>query len=201
VIGRVLDDRLYWWESEVLEAIDWATLPAQGARIVCLSLASPRAAGEEFSPHFQATAERLLRETPGALLVASAGNDSDRFLGRVAPVANPAACPAILAVAAITDTCGVARASCGEQDAIGRLAYSAPGVGVHTAARNGGFDRVEGTSFAAPHVVGIAAVQLEKLQTAAGATVDAADLRQELASSVHTLTPSADFGAGIPQAP
>ena len=198
LIGKVVRNRK-WLPATVVEGLNWAT--AEGAVLVCLSLEKYRKPGGRFSPSVARVASDLAGASPGAVIVAAAGNFSDRP-ARIEPVANPAACPGIVAVAALNKKYEVARWSCGGVDTVGHVHYAAPGVGVHSAAMNKSYSYQEGTSFAAPHVAGVAALHMEALiESAGGGQPKATDVLSKLAGHIHPLYPLEDFGVGIPLAP
>lgn len=124
-----------------------------------MSLGSWRAAGAPYNAFYERIASTLLQS--GVLLVAAAGNESERPAS-VAAVGNPAACPSILAVAAVDSNDKVAAFSNGAIDGIGLLDVSAPGVGVYSAWAGGGYRTISGTSMACPHVAAVAALLAER---------------------------------------
>ncbi|WP_293913868.1 S8 family serine peptidase [Deinococcus sp.] len=192
IIAKVLNKFGQGYDDQILDAIDWAA--DQGASVLSMSLGSPRSAGQPYSDPYERVAQVLL--TQGIVLVAAAGNESERP-AMIAPVGNPAACPSILAVAAVDGRDQPAYFSCGDTDGIGRIDLAAPGVGVYSAWIGGEHKRLSGTSMAAPHVSGVAALYMEQFPALSGQalwdrmTVDAATL----------ISPATDVGAGMVQAP
>ncbi len=91
-------------------------------------------------------AGRLLRNR-GILAIAAAGNSNG-------PVGNPARCPSFMAVSAVDCNRRRASFSCfGPQ-----VEVTAPGVNVWSTYPQTGFRRLSGTSMAAPHAAGVAAL-------------------------------------------
>ncbi len=191
--GKVLSDAGSGYDDGIIDGIDWAA--EQGARVISLSLGSDRRIGRPFAAAYEAIAESLLAQDPGVLLVAAAGNSSYRPWW-VSPVGNPAACPSVLAVAAVDRDGAVARFSCGQRDSIGEINLAAPGVAVYSAYTGGGFQILSGTSMATPHVAGAAALYLER-----DPYMSAAQLWAEMQQRARYLGSPADFGAGLVQVP
>ncbi len=190
--GKVLSDAGSGFSDWILDGIDWAA--ENGARVISLSCISSRTAGQPYAVVYERVAENLLRSHPGTLLLAAAGNASERpWYTR--PVDNPAACPSLLAVAAVHRARRIASFSGRQMDDIGEVNLSAPGVGVHSAWTGGGFRTLSGTSMAAPHVAGVAALYLEEQPTLSGP-----DLWRALQTRALPLGDVRDFGSGLVQA-
>jgi subtilisin family serine protease len=192
LVGKVLSDTGSGFSDWILDGIDWAA--ENGARVVSLSCISNRAAGQPCALVYERVAENLLRSRPGTLLLAAAGNASERpwYTGAVD---NPAACPSLLAVAAVHRARRIASFSGRQMDDIGEVNLSAPGVAVHSAWTGGGFRTLSGTSMAVPHVAGIAALYLEEQPTLSGP-----DLWRTLQALALPLGDVRDFGSGLVQA-
>ena len=191
-MGKVLSDAGAGFSDWILDGIDWAA--ENGARVISLSCISSRAAGEPHAVVYERVAENLLQASPGMLLLAAAGNASERpWYTR--PVDNPAACPSLLAVAAVHRARHVASFSGRQMDDIGEVDFSAPGVGVHSAWTGGGFRTLSGTSMAVPHVAGVAALYLEEQPT-----LSARELWRALQARALPLGDVRDFGSGLVQA-
>jgi hypothetical protein len=128
--------------EHILMGIDWAI--RKGARIINMSFAGPD------DPMLE-LALRKAREK-GIVLVAAAGN-----MGPDSPPLYPAADPNVIAVTAtdVNDKL-LPQANQGSY-----IALAAPGVDVLEPAPNGGYQLTSGTSVAAAHVSGIAALLLD----------------------------------------
>ncbi|MFC7014335.1 S8 family serine peptidase [Streptomyces viridiviolaceus] len=131
------------------------------------------------------------------MIIAAAGNSSRRP-GFVAPVERPANCPSILSVAALGKDLATAWFSCGGINGSGgEVNIAAPGVEVFSAAPDGTYATMDGTSMATPHVAGVLALLAEARPEAS-----AAELSAQLQSMAHPMPqPTRDVGAGLLQAP
>lgn len=191
IVGKVLNNEGEGQDDQILDGIDWAA--DFGAKIISMSLGSERAAGQPFATPYERVAERLLAS--GVLIVAAAGNESNRPFS-MAAVGNPAACPSIMAVAAVDRNRQVASFSCAQLDGIGTLDISAPGVAVYSSWTGGGFRSISGTSMATPHVAGVAALYRQK-----NPGLSAQGIWNLLMSQAIPLGNSRDFGRGLLQVP
>jgi subtilisin family serine protease len=190
IVGKVLSDAGEGFDSDIVRAIAWAA--AQGAQIVSMSLGSARESQTAYSIAYEQIAGKLALDGRRCLFVTAAGNESQRSLGMIAPVGNPAACPSLLAVAAVDQWQRVADFSCGEVDPIGTLDLCAPGVAIRSTVP-GGYDFMSGTSMATPHVAGLAALYLEQ-----DPHLTPAELWRVLVRSARNLGRRRDFGFGLP---
>lgn len=188
LIGKVLDDNGDGDDDQIMAGIQWAV--AQGADIISMSLGSRRPLDGRFSAPYERLARVLARR--GILLIAAAGNDSQRPKA-IAPINNPGACPSFKAVAAVDRWSNIAPFSCGE-DNIAKVAISAPGMGVHSAWKGGNYKLLSGTSMATPHVAGAAALWVERLGKRP-------DLWDSISKATRRLAPASDFGAGLVRVP
>jgi len=194
LVGKVFNNnfRPTASDDDILDGITWAE--QKGARIISMSLGSVRMTNGNFPLQYEQIAEKLLkRESNSVLLVAAAGNEGKRPTS-TSPVGNPASCPSILAVAAIDRHKNIADFSCSQMDNIGEVDVSGPGVGVFSSFIGGTFEKLDGTSMAAPHVAGLAALYLEREPT-----LTARELFDLLKSRALPIGAKEDFGAGLVQ--
>lgn len=158
----------------ILKGLDWAA--SKGARIVNMSFAGP--------------ADAMLHEmldkahARGIVLIAAVGNAGPRS----APL-YPAAYAAVIGVTATdADDKLLPLANRGPQ-----VAIAAPGVDILAVAPNEQYALTSGTSVAAAHVSGVAALLLARKST-----LTPSALRRALVSSAHRIPGKArDVGAGI----
>ncbi len=165
LIGKVLADGGAGRGSWIIDGIDWAI--EKQAKVLSLSVGAPVKIGESPSPIFERIGKRALDNN--CLIVAAAGNNSRRPHRLPEPVCNPANADSILAVAGVDRALQVAAFSNGGLNAFngGQIDLAAPSVDVLSAysdnAPNGGhYLSMRGTSMAAPHVAGVAALYREK---------------------------------------
>ena len=160
----------------LLKGLDW--LASNGAQIINMSFAGP--SDPLFLKSLKAAHDK------GILAVAAAGND-----GPKAAPDFPAADPSALGVTAIDD----ADAILPQANQGSYVAVAAPGVDVLVLAPDGSYDTSSGTSIAAAHVSGAAALLLEKTP---GLKPD--DLIKLLTATALDLGPKGrdkTFGAGL----
>jgi hypothetical protein len=160
----------------IIAGLDWAI--KKGARIVNMSFAGPA------DPMMQLAMKKAHEQ--GVILIAAAGN-----MGAKSPPLYPAADPNVMAITA-TD----------ENDKLfpqavrgPHLAMAAPGVNIVVPAPSGAYQITTGTSVAAAHVSGVAALLLERHPEA-----DAATIMEVLTSSAKRLSPKGrddQFGWGL----
>jgi subtilisin len=194
-VQKVLSNAGRGQDGGILAGLNAAV--AARCTVASMSLGAPVSPGQAPSPAFETAARRALAQ--GTVIVAAAGNDSDRTRGAVRPVSHPANCPSILAVAAVDRDEQVAFFSNGGLNpGGGQVDVAAPGVDVYSSApMPGRYRRLSGTSMATPHVAGILAL-LRQAHPDATAT----ELVAMLARGAKRLSASsADVGAGLVQAP
>ncbi|WP_223601856.1 S8 family serine peptidase [Chryseobacterium sp. GVT01B] len=164
-IAKVLADNGRGTTSSVIDAIDWAI--TKKFRILSLSLASPVKLDDQPSVLFETIGERALENN--CLIIAAAGNDSNRPQ-IPQPVSMPANSKSIMAVGAIDGQMKIARFSNAgiNPSTGGNINVCAPGVDIISAypknAKNkkNFYYTMSGTSMAAPHVSGLAALYMEQ---------------------------------------
>jgi subtilisin len=194
LVGKVLGNSGRGTDSGILAGIQWAL--DERADIISMSLGSPVAPGQNYSAVFEQVGRRAIAR--GTLIIAAAGNDSRRARGGVQPVGHPANCPSIMGVGAVDRNFVPADFSNGGLNTNGgKVDLVAPGVDVRSSWPGGQYRNLDGTSMAAPHVAGIAALWAQTDPTLRG---DA--LWARLIQMTKSLGGSArDVGAGLVQAP
>ncbi|MEW1720124.1 S8 family serine peptidase [Streptomyces sp. NPDC093109] len=166
MIGKVLGDDGYGSESDVIAGMEWAA--AAGAKVINMSLGSDEAS-DGTDPMSLALDE--LTRTSGALFVVSAGNNG--ALGDLT-VGSPGVADAALTVGAVDrDDSLAAFSSRGPRtgDRAVKPDLTAPGTGIVAARASGTtmgeavdpyYVAASGTSMAAPHVAGAAALLAQR---------------------------------------
>ncbi len=159
----------------ILKGLDWAVL--NGARVVNMSFAGPN------DPLLGQAIASAVKQ--GVVVVAAAGNN-----GPDAQPAYPGAFPNVIAVTAIDDKDAIYKSA----NRGTYVAVAAPGVDIIGAAPKGAYEMSSGTSMAAAHVSGIAALMLEKNPKATPK-----DIRDGLSKSARQPPRliAEDMGAGI----
>jgi len=162
--------------EHILKGLDWAI--KKGARIINMSFAGP------YDPMLQLALKKAHEK--GVVLIAAAGN-----LGPKSPPLYPAADEHVIAVTATDENDRVLnQANRGPY-----IAVAAPGVDILEPAPNAGYQVTTGTSVAAAHVSGIAALLIER-----NPAIDAASVREILSTSAkHMAAKGRDdqFGWGL----
>ena len=139
---KVLDRRGQGWLSDVIDGLDWCI--NNGMDIINMSFGS--SSGNQT---FQEAITRVYQA--GIVQVAAAGNEYE------GPVDYPAAYPETIAVSAIDSSDNFA-----EFSSVGpEVDLTAPGVDIFSTYKGDGYKTLSGTSMAAPHVTGVAALILE----------------------------------------
>lgn len=214
--GKVLSDQGAGRDQGILNGIDWAI--SNGCQIISMSLGVATRPGTQVSQVYEIVAQRALAR--GILIIAAAGNGSLDFLTgkrRVppSPVARPANCPSIMAVAALDSQLQIAPFSNGSINPNGGgVDIAGPGVDVYSTYSTdavpqldqfGGvrdpnlpsrYKSLNGTSMATPHVAGLAALYAEATGKR-GLELWALLMRDPQ----RLVLPSTDVGIGLVQAP
>lgn len=156
--GKVCDSRGECLDSDVLAGMRWAAVE-NDADVVNLSLGYPNEEGLDL---LERGVEELTEQT-GTLFVVAAGNKPFGCLGPLAGVSSPASADSALAVGAVDKQDQLADFSCTgprRGDRAIKPDLTAPGVEIVAAAAGTDGERVtaSGTSMAAPHVAGAAAI-------------------------------------------
>jgi subtilisin family serine protease len=133
--------------SDVIEGIQWAV--AKGMQVINMSLGT---ASDVQSFHDAVVAAK----NAGVVIVAAAGNTGGA-------VTYPAAYPEVIAVSATDETNNLASWSSRGPE----VDLAAPGVSIYSTYKGTGYATLSGTSMAAPHVTGAAALLLNTPVTAA----------------------------------
>jgi hypothetical protein len=160
----------------ILSGIEWAT--QKGARVINMSFAGPH------DPMLQVALKNA--HAKGVVLIAASGN-----LGPKSPPLFPASDPNVIAVTATDQNDQLF----GQAVRGPHLAVAAPGVDVTVPAPDGTYQLTTGTSVAAAHVSGVAALLIERHPT-----VSAATILEVLTSSATRLNPKGRdnlFGWGL----
>jgi subtilisin family serine protease len=157
-IGKVLSNVGNGTDTEILAGIEWAL--QNNCKVISMSLGSKVGKGETFSPAYEQVAQTALQN--GCLIIAAAGNESQREFGYIMPVVHPANCPSIMAVGALTNNLSVAKFSCaGLNGNGGNVDIAAPGVEILSSWKGNTYHTISGTSMATPFVAGVAATYWE----------------------------------------
>jgi subtilisin len=182
-IGKVLSNGGSGTSASVLAGMNWAV--ANRCEVISMSLSG---GGGPFTYYTEAGARAL---GAGCLIIAAAGNDSQRP-GLVRPTGAPANSPSIMAVAALEPNLGLAPYS-----NRGSIDIAGPGSSVYSAwPMPQRYRTISGTSMATPHVAGCAALLAQSSPAWRGAA-----LRMQLRAMARPLgLLPVDVGNGLVQA-
>ncbi|MHA6130464.1 S8 family peptidase [Pseudomonas fluorescens group sp. PF-1] len=146
-----------------------------------------------------------LMRSKKVLIVAAAGNESRKDLNREyeVGVSPPAVAEGIVSVAALKQTPGEHIYDIADFSNVGSN-IAGPGVGILSASAGGGVKKLSGTSMAAPHVAGVAALWIEKLNTTGGYSYSALAATLIGNADINVFVPGFDLldvGTGLVKAP
>ena len=193
-IAKVLNDGGFGAQAWITAGIDWAM--KSGCQVVSVSIEEPVFSGVPFNPFYENAGRQALQN--GVLVVAAAGNHSDRRNRPARPVAAPANSPSIIAVGSVGETRQVSNFSNGGVNPNGgEVNFVAPGESIYSSFRSDSYFRNSGTSQATPFVAGIAALFAEADPSARGQRL--VTLLQQVALNIGA--PAVDAGAGLVLAP
>ena len=169
--------------SDVIEGLDWAI--QKNIQVVNMSLGT-----SENVLSFQEAIQRAYNA--GITIVAAAGNTGGSVL-------YPAAYPEVIAVSAIDQYDQIASWSSRGQE----IDFAAPGVSIYSTYKGSSYATLSGTSMAAPHLAGVAALvlsQLDKCDINNNGECDPGEVKEKLKNSTEDLgSPGWDdlFGFGL----
>ena len=192
-VGKVLSNAGSGRDTGIIAGIQWAL--ENKCKVISMSLGSEVKPGETYSPAYERVAKTALNN--GCIIVAAAGNESQRQFGQINPVGHPANCPSVMAVAAIEENMKIAYFSCGGININGgQVDIAAPGVNIYSSWKGKKHSTISGTSMATPFVAGVAALYWEELPKS-----KASDIWMMLGQYAFRLNlPSTDVGSGLVQA-
>jgi len=158
-VGKVLSSKGSGTQQSILDGITWAA--DNECKVISMSLGSKVFPGMSYDIAYERAAKYAL--TKGAIVIAAAGNDSNRSFPQIYPVSSPADCPSVLAVAALDSNLNIANFSNRGINPNGLVDISGPGVDVYSSwIMPMRYRQISGTSMATPHVAGILALLWEK---------------------------------------
>jgi subtilisin family serine protease len=193
-IGKIMDDNGEGSDMQALAGIEWAL--DKGCQVISMSLGASADEGGGYSLIYEQVGQ--IAAERNCLLIAAAGNESERGLGIVVAVNHPANCPSIMAVGGLTPTLEVAEYSCagtgeGTGAGVGQVDIAAPGDDILSAKPGGGYRRQSGTSMATAFVAGLAALMWEQFPKASAGEIWAKMVQQ----ARRLALPASDVGAGL----
>ena len=169
---RVLDSENEAPVSRIIDALDWCL--SNDIDIINMSFGT-----DDYSPALWSKINEVYQH--GIIMISSAGNGED--------MQYPADFPGVLSVSSVDSSMQkVENSASGEN-----LDFVAPGECVYSTSLIGGYCAVSGTSIAAAHITGCAAVLLSR-----DTTKSSGFIRDLLIYSCKNLGSKFDFGYGIP---
>lgn len=182
-------------EKSLLEAIKWGL--DEGCKVFCIPLGMPAFQRNGYSEAFESLAQLALKKN--ALIIASAGNQSNRKRKIIRPIAHPANCPSVLAVGGIDSQQQLYNQSNSQLPLTsGTIELVGPAVNILSSSKMPKmYGHRNGTSSATAIVAGIATLYLEAFPN-----LTAPKLKTLLLNKAKKLClPTKDVGAGLVQAP
>lgn len=159
---KVLDCESHGWYSDMIAAIDWITANAKKPAVANMSI------GGGPSDAVDNAIRRAVKS--GVLFTVSAGNKSESACNQTPARAGAGSNNGIITVAALDgDNTEASFSNYGDC-----VDLWAPGIKVNSLGNSGGIGPMSGTSMAAPHVAGGAAIYLAKHRSTSPASVEAA---------------------------
>jgi subtilisin len=193
--GKVLSNEGSGTDGWILAGINWAI--TNKCAVISMSLGRGANPGDPFPVAYETAARAGLAR--GCLIVAAAGNESNRNGGIIKPVGHPASCPSIMAVGAVDSNFRIGNFSNRSINANGgNVDIVGPGVAIRsTWPMPQRYNTISGTSMATPHVAGIAALYAQSSSSLRGTA-----LWNKLTQTARNLStiPAVDDGAGLVQA-
>ena len=168
---RVLDNRGSGWTSDIIAGIDYVTANASEIEVVNMSLGGSGSDDGNCGltnndPQHEAICNSV---NAGVVYVVAAGNDNEDSKN-----STPAAYDEVITVSALNDSDGLPGGlgpsnTRGDDDTLANFSnfgedvdIAAPGVNINSTWKGGVYNSISGTSMAAPHVAGAAALYIAK---------------------------------------
>jgi subtilisin family serine protease len=190
--GKVVSDSGGGQDGWILAGINWAV--KNRAAVISISIGATVRRGTPFKQAYETAAVNALNA--GSLIIAAAGNSGNHRT--LFPVNSPANCPSIMAVAALDQELRHAAFSARPVPQVGsEVNISGPGVEVLSSYKMPvPHASLTGTSMAAPHVAGCAALWAQQTGLRGKA------LWQKIEATAREVRPASGLvGAGLVQAP
>lgn len=184
---KVLGNGGIGFTDDILAGIEWAD--ANDIPIISMSLGSDRPCSEEERD----VINRAFKT--GHLLVASAGNAGNDEDGGCDEdnVGSPARCENVLATSAMDPDDSLA----GYSSVGPEIDLMAPGTDVRSTYRNNRYETLSGTSMAAPHASGVAALVWADRSLGEPEELEGATVRDVLADTAEPVLETCEEGAGL----
>jgi subtilisin family serine protease len=193
--GKVLSNKGVGSDSGILAGMEWAV--NNGCKVISMSLGASVGENARYSNIYNDLAKKSM--DLGTLIIAAAGNDSERSHDTIKPVNHPGNCPNIMAVGALDKNSAIANFSCGGLNPDGgSVDIAGPGVAIYSSWKKPQeYAVISGTSMATPYVAGVAAMLFEAFPEAS-----ARDIWEKLTGGARNVgLPARDAGSGLVQAP